>query len=113
MVTVASSGLHACLCEVRDAGNAEAAFDYLTRACPVVGRYDTGSVERYVYSPTSQLPASITGNTTSHDRWFLVRIATHMLAFEGDSHVEWFEGNYEDYEKVYVVELFRTLNALG
>jgi ATPase subunit of ABC transporter with duplicated ATPase domains len=37
----------------------------------------------------------------SHDRWFLDRIATHMLAFEGDSHVEWFEGNYEDYEKDY------------
>ena len=35
----------------------------------------------------------------SHDRWFLDRIATHMLAFEGNSHVEWFEGNYEDYEK--------------
>ena len=34
----------------------------------------------------------------SHDRWFLDRIATHMLAFEGDSKVEWFEGNYEDYE---------------
>ena len=34
----------------------------------------------------------------SHDRWFLDRIATHILAFEGDSHVEWFEGNYEDYE---------------
>ena len=34
----------------------------------------------------------------SHDRWFLDRIATHMLAFEGDSHVEWFEGNFEDYE---------------
>ena len=35
----------------------------------------------------------------SHDRWFLDRIATHILAFEGDSHVEWFEGNYEDYEE--------------
>ncbi|MFZ5834867.1 MAG: energy-dependent translational throttle protein EttA [Pseudomonadota bacterium] len=34
----------------------------------------------------------------SHDRWFLDRIATHMLAFEGDSHVEWFEGNFEEYE---------------
>jgi energy-dependent translational throttle protein EttA len=34
----------------------------------------------------------------SHDRWFLNRIATHILAFEGNSHVEWFEGNYEDYE---------------
>ena len=33
----------------------------------------------------------------SHDRWFLDRIATHILAFEGDSHVEWFEGNYRDY----------------
>jgi ATP-binding cassette ChvD family protein len=35
----------------------------------------------------------------SHDRWFLDRIATHMLAFEGDSHVEWFEGNFADYEE--------------
>jgi len=35
----------------------------------------------------------------SHDRWFLDRIATHMLAFEGDSHVEWFEGNFHDYEE--------------
>ncbi len=35
----------------------------------------------------------------SHDRWFLDRVATHMLAFEGDSHVEWFEGNYADYEE--------------
>jgi energy-dependent translational throttle protein EttA len=34
----------------------------------------------------------------SHDRWFLDRVATHMLAFEGDSHVEWFPGNYADYE---------------
>ncbi len=34
----------------------------------------------------------------SHDRWFLDRIATHMMAFEGDSHVEWFEGNYQEYE---------------
>ena len=35
----------------------------------------------------------------SHDRWFLDRIATHILAFEGDSHVEWFEGNFADYEE--------------
>ena len=35
----------------------------------------------------------------SHDRWFLDRIATHILAFEGDSHVEFFAGNYEDYEQ--------------
>ena len=34
----------------------------------------------------------------SHDRWFLDRIATHILAFEDDSHVEWFEGNFQDYE---------------
>jgi sulfate-transporting ATPase len=34
----------------------------------------------------------------SHDRWFLDRLATHILAFEGDSHVEWFAGNYQDYE---------------
>ncbi len=35
----------------------------------------------------------------THDRWFLDRVATHILAFEGDSHVEWFEGNFADYEK--------------
>ncbi|TNE34774.1 MAG: energy-dependent translational throttle protein EttA [Alphaproteobacteria bacterium] len=35
----------------------------------------------------------------SHDRWFLDRIATHILAYEGDSHVEWFEGNFEAYEE--------------
>ena len=34
----------------------------------------------------------------SHDRWFLDRIASHILAFEGDSRVAWFEGNYSDYE---------------
>jgi ATPase subunit of ABC transporter with duplicated ATPase domains len=34
----------------------------------------------------------------SHDRFFLDRLATHILAFEGDSHVEWFEGNFEMYE---------------
>ncbi|EKE09577.1 MAG: hypothetical protein ACD_16C00133G0005 [uncultured bacterium] len=37
----------------------------------------------------------------SHDRWFLDRIATHILAFEGNSHVEWFEGNYQAYEEDY------------
>ena len=36
--------------------------------------------------------------SSSHDRWFLDRIATHILSFEGDSHVEWFEGNFQDYE---------------
>jgi ATPase subunit of ABC transporter with duplicated ATPase domains len=35
----------------------------------------------------------------SHDRWFLDRIATHILAFEGDSKVVWFDGNYSDYEE--------------
>ena len=44
---------------------------------------------------------------SSHDRWFLDRIATHMLAFEGDSHVEWFAGNYADYE----VDRHRRLGA--
>jgi sulfate-transporting ATPase len=34
----------------------------------------------------------------SHDRWFLDRVATHMLAFEGDSQVRWFEGNFSEYE---------------
>jgi ATPase subunit of ABC transporter with duplicated ATPase domains len=34
----------------------------------------------------------------SHDRWFLDRVATHILAFEGDSNVTWFEGNFADYE---------------
>lgn len=36
---------------------------------------------------------------TSHDRWFLDRLATHILAYEDDGHVEWFEGNFEEYEK--------------
>lgn len=36
---------------------------------------------------------------TSHDRWFLDRLATHILAYEGEGHVEWFEGNFEEYEK--------------
>jgi len=35
----------------------------------------------------------------SHDRWFLDRVATHVLAFEGDSQVVWFEGNFESYEE--------------
>src|SRR6185503_11311869 len=35
----------------------------------------------------------------SHDRWFLDRVATHMLAFEGDSKAFWFEGNFQDYEE--------------
>ena len=37
----------------------------------------------------------------SHDRWFLDRITTHIMAFEGDSEVTWFEGNYSDYEQDY------------
>jgi ATPase subunit of ABC transporter with duplicated ATPase domains len=37
----------------------------------------------------------------SHDRWFLDRVTTHMLAFEGNSKVVWFEGNYSDYEENY------------
>ena len=36
----------------------------------------------------------------SHDRWFLDRIATHVLAFEGNSYVRWFEGNFSEYEEV-------------
>jgi hypothetical protein len=48
--------------------------------------------------PSPQPPISVRENVISHDRWFLDRIATHILAFEGDSHVEWFEGNYQDYE---------------
>jgi ATPase subunit of ABC transporter with duplicated ATPase domains len=35
----------------------------------------------------------------SHDRWFLDRVATHILAFEGESQVVWFDGNYSDYEE--------------
>ena len=38
---------------------------------------------------------------TSHDRWFLDRVATHILAFEGDSETVWFEGNYAAYERDY------------
>ena len=51
------------------------------------------------------------GNTfvISHDRWFLDRIATHILAFEGDSHVEFFQGNYREYEE----DKKRRLGAAG
>jgi hypothetical protein len=42
--------------------------------------------------PSPQLPASVMATVISHDRWFLDRIATHVLAFEGDSQVAWFEG---------------------
>jgi ATPase subunit of ABC transporter with duplicated ATPase domains len=45
----------------------------------------------------------------SHDRWFLDRIATHILAFEGDSRTVWFEGNYQDYE----ADRKRRLGAAG
>jgi len=41
----------------------------------------------------------------SHDRWFLDRIATHILAFEGDDGIIWFEGNYTDYEESRVARL--------
>ena len=41
----------------------------------------------------------------SHDRFFLDRLATHILAFEGDSHVEWFEGNFESYEEDKIARL--------
>jgi ATPase subunit of ABC transporter with duplicated ATPase domains len=41
----------------------------------------------------------------SHDRWFLDRIATHMLVFEGESKITWYEGNYSDYEENYKAKL--------
>ena len=48
------------------------------------------------------LIGSVTGAVNfSHDRWFLDRVATHILAFEGGSHVEWFAGNYQAYEVDY------------
>eukprot|EP01036_Dinobryon_divergens_P040649 gene40649-53764_t len=47
----------------------------------------------------------------SHDRMFLDRLATHMLAFEGDSHVEWFEGNFGDYEQDKIRRLARDVQA--
>jgi hypothetical protein len=49
--------------------------------------------------PSPQMPASVTGNVISHDRWFLDRIATHILAFEGDSQALMFEGNYTEYHE--------------
>ena len=51
--------------------------------------------------PSPRLPANVRETVISHDRWFLDRIATHILAFEGDSVVTWFEGNYQDYEEDY------------
>ena len=57
---------------------------------------------RQSYPVTSSSIRTILGNsqaeTSFFDQWFLDRVATHMLAFEGDSHVEWFAGNYTEYE---------------
>ena len=47
----------------------------------------------------------------SHDRWFLDRVATHILAFEGDSRTVWFEGNYSEYEKDYKRRTGQTLTV--
>ncbi len=71
----------------------------LTNFATVSGNDNTENPRQRESMPSAQLPASVTGTIISHDRWFLDRIATHILAFEGDSHVEWFEDNYEDYEK--------------
>ena len=46
----------------------------------------------------SSWSAATSAAVISHDRWFLNRLATHILAFEGDSHVEWFEGDFDSYE---------------
>jgi hypothetical protein len=46
--------------------------------------------------PSLQLPASVTEDAISHDRWLHDRVATRILAFEGDAHVEWLEGNCQD-----------------
>ena len=51
------------------------------------------------YTDLSQAFVAGCAVVISHDRWFLDRLATHILAFEGDSHVEWFEGNFESYEE--------------
>ena len=47
---------------------------------------------------TAQPAKSSSAVIISHDRWFLDRVCTHILAFEGDSQAVWFEGNYQDYE---------------
>ena len=64
-------------------------------------RADQRSRRRYAYAPLEEALTDFAGCAViiSHDRFFLDRIATHMLAFEGDSHVEWFEGNFADYEE--------------
>ena len=48
-----------------------------------------------------------------HDRWFLDRVATHIIAFEGDSNVEWFEGNYSDCTKRTVRSAWAMLHHSG
>jgi hypothetical protein len=67
----------------------------------VISNDNKGNPKQREPMPSPQLSDSVTGNVISHDRWFLDRIATHMLAFEGDSHVECFEGNYGEYDKDY------------
>ena len=65
---------------------------------------DAGARSKTRWKPMPAAPSS-----SRHDRMFLDRMATHMLAFEGDSHVEWFEGNFEEYEK----DKMRRLGAGG
>ena len=67
-------------------------------AAPVVPQVEQG------VAPLRHLEDALLGFAgcavvVSHDRWFLDRIATHILAFEGDSHVEFFQGNYREYEE--------------
>ncbi|MEM8937405.1 MAG: hypothetical protein AAGC77_13475, partial [Pseudomonadota bacterium] len=54
-------------------------------------------IVRVVSFKPLHMAVALKGENMGDDRWFLDRIATHVLAFEGDSHVEWFEGNYADY----------------
>ena len=53
----------------------------------------------YMYSLFSLRDFAGCAVVISHDRFFLDRICTHIMAFEGEAHVEWFEGNFEDYEE--------------
>ena len=74
-------------------------FDRVTRGARVLPQ-EGGHDARKGFVPAAALE-DFAGCAViiSHDRWFLDRIATHILAFEGDSHVEWFEGNFQAYEQ--------------
>ena len=94
----AAEGRHAVGRRAQPPAPGEAAARAAATCCCSTSRPTISTSTRCARSRRRSLDFAGCAVVISHDRWFLDRIATHILAFEGDSHVEWFEGNYQDYE---------------